>query len=382
MSNITIKDSYLNFIPKIYDTVLNPDSWEDVLLEFAGFFGAPMATLFLNDLRYSEFTNIAPPQNVDPVILQEFITKYGPDFIAVIPRALQKDVGIWMDSEYLFQKPIDEIDETAFQIKHFGLKHRALARLNDTPLWADAITLNFDVNRDGITKEEETIGNLFIPHFAKAVEMKRPFSLLHHRYQAIFSVLDRIKVGLIITNSTGEVVISNSAAEEMLSTGNNLKRNAQNHIQIHPEDFNLMLKDNILQASTPTLSGPRKSILAVPKRDEGLSWIIETQPLSDMGGNISGHFQGAMTFITDPDRKEIISTEGMEQLFQLTSAESEICKLIAQGSKAEDIAEMRNVSLGTVRTQIRALLEKTQTNNQLDLVRLALKVNLPVDEVN
>jgi len=83
-------------------------------------------------------------------------------------------------------------------------------------------------------------------------------------------------------------------------------------------------------------------------------------------------------FVIDPTQTQNISTEGMQTIFRLTGAESDICRMLAEGFRPSDIADSRNVSEGTVRSQIRSLFEKTKTNSQLDIVRLALKVNLPI----
>ena len=44
------------------------------------------------------------------------------------------------------------------------------------------------------------------------------------------------------------------------------------------------------------------------------------------------------------------------------------------GKTADEIAEERGVSVGTVRTQLKALLQKTETDRQAELVRLLLTI--------
>ena len=94
--------------------------------------------------------------------------------------------------------------------------------------------------------------------------------------------------------------------------------------------------------------------------------------------SIDRHFRGAAVFITDPEKKDIISTKGMQALFEFTDAEAEVCALFAEGLSPNDIAESRNTNLSTVRGQIKTLYSKTGTSGHASLVRLALKVNLPV----
>ncbi|MBL4740640.1 MAG: hypothetical protein JKY12_06575 [Sneathiella sp.] len=62
-----------------------------------------------------------------------------------------------------------------------------------------------------------------------------------------------------------------------------------------------------------------------PKREGALPWLVEVFPLGNLDGSIDHHFKGAAVFITDPEKKEVISTKGMQALFELTDAEAEIC---------------------------------------------------------
>jgi len=50
----------------------------------------------------------------------------------------------------------------------------------------------------------------------------------------------------------------------------------------------------------------------------------------------------------------------MQALYQLTGAQSEICKLIAQGLATADMADMRNNTREKVRTHIKKNLQKTR----------------------
>lgn len=62
----------------------------------------------------------------------------------------------------------------------------------------------------------------------------------------------------------------------------------------------------------------------------------------------------------------------VQDAFGLTGAEAEVLKLLAEGHTAQDIAQTRDKSLPTVRTQIRAIYAKTSTRNQSEFLRMAL----------
>ncbi|SDJ39930.1 alpha/beta fold hydrolase [Lutimaribacter saemankumensis] len=60
--------------------------------------------------------------------------------------------------------------------------------------------------------------------------------------------------------------------------------------------------------------------------------------------------------------------------YNLTAAEADVLAQLAKGRKADEIALQKGVSVNTIRAQIRALLEKTGSRNQNDLVRSSVFV--------
>ena len=87
-----------------------------------------------------------------------------------------------------------------------------------------------------------------------------------------------------------------------------------------------------------------------------------------------------MMFVIDPMHTDVVSTKGMQVLYNLTGTESDTCRLIVDGLGTDDIADERNLTRETVRTYVKRILEKTGTKNRAQLVRLALTVNLPIDK--
>jgi DNA-binding CsgD family transcriptional regulator len=60
----------------------------------------------------------------------------------------------------------------------------------------------------------------------------------------------------------------------------------------------------------------------------------------------------------------------LAELFQLSPAEHRLAELLAQGLPLESCAARLNVSINTVRTQLRALFRKTGTTRQAQLINL------------
>ena len=76
---------------------------------------------------------------------------------------------------------------------------------------------------------------------------------------------------------------------------------------------------------------------------------------------------GAFWPVTSPDAPPV---EMVRSLFDLTPTEASIARFLARGMRVNDIASSRGVSISTVRTHVRALLEKTGCNRQVDVLTL------------
>ena len=69
-------------------------------------------------------------------------------------------------------------------------------------------------------------------------------------------------------------------------------------------------------------------------------------------------------------------TEYVDQLFKLTKREKEVLSLISEGKNTKDISEDLFISLHTVETHRRNLLEKLNVKNTAEMVKVAMMHNL------
>lgn len=378
---VQVSQEHLDFIPKIYETIVEPKKWAGVLRDFSSFCGAAEAQLALGDTLNREILHRPRSFKCDPKILKQiddFASKSGgePQAFEVVS---QYPIRTWIPEEVAFGKSPDKLPLVGLTKDLLGVERAAALRLNATPIWFDGLTLNFKNGRGNITDEEIAISQIFLPHIAKAVEMSRPFLLLKQRFKAILSAIDRLQIGIVITDQKTDIITNNLIAEEFLAADNGLSRSTKRKLLTRSGKLENTLAQQIFSAANTKDPTSFEAVISIPKRNGELPWVLEIFPLGNLDGEIDQQFKGAAVFITDPEKQEIVSTKGMEELFNLTRAELDVCELITRGFRAEDIAEERNTTLHTIRSQIKSLFMKTATSNQVDLVRLALKVNLPVE---
>ncbi|MEZ5585418.1 MAG: helix-turn-helix transcriptional regulator, partial [Candidatus Competibacteraceae bacterium] len=120
-------------------------------------------------------------------------------------------------------------------------------------------------------------------------------------------------------------------------------------------------------------------LIAIQRRSNHLPYLVEIAPLRDDGQETGQALRGAMVFIVDPERTDVVSVKGLAVAFGLSKAEEDVCRRLALGRTNEEIADMRGVTLETVKSQVKAVLNKTRTRNRTELVHLAVKVLPPID---
>jgi DNA-binding NarL/FixJ family response regulator len=88
--------------------------------------------------------------------------------------------------------------------------------------------------------------------------------------------------------------------------------------------------------------------------------------------------QVAFILIVDPARSEALDASGLTLLGKLTNAESDIANHLVSGRSIQEIAQHRETSDLTVRTQVKAVAAKLRCHSQADIIRLAAITRLPM----
>ena len=78
----------------------------------------------------------------------------------------------------------------------------------------------------------------------------------------------------------------------------------------------------------------------------------------------------------DEDSASIVSSDKVEALLDLTKREKEVLKLLALEMSSEEIADQLSLSVHTVKTFRKSLLQKFGTNKTLGMVLKAMELNL------
>lgn len=224
------------------------------------------------------------------------------------------------------------------------------------------ISFNHKLGREDFTDVEKKHFELFIGHIKRVIRSSLATSPISDALKAGEDYLHRYQHGILGLTQAGRVSFANKMAEDMLS----------------------LLPNQFMNSRLTDGSQLQQVFLAV-----GLSGKPESCLIKHSGGNIyitalpfrsQAHADGQQNLHIGTDTKVLMlcggqhrgshSARQLMQWFSFTAAEARLARDLANGGNVDDFAKTYSVSIATVRTQLRAVLQKSGTTRQQDLVRL------------
>lgn len=365
----------------IYGTIAAPEAWRGVLDGVCGIVGAQHGMSGVFDVNRPEVHRHDASSGLSNsellTILNTATTERFERFVELYslpPRTL-------MHFPDPAKGPDQKIDGFVTMLRdRYGVRRMISANANPHHSWFDYVTLFFGEGPGEDPGRDARISFL-LPHFAKANEARRPLELLRQKYRAVFSVLDRLDFGVILVDDSRAIIAANEAAEEILSAGDGLRRTADGRLAaaVAEEEAGLAAR---IAAAADNAHGEAAHVtrhFTAARRSGRRPYVLEANPFVERAaGELNMPLEGAMIFCFDPEGGAGLDVEGMRLAFSLTPAETEIGGLLLSGFTNDQIAERREVSLATVKTQAKALFAKTRTRNRADFIRLAASVSPPL----
>lgn len=226
------------------------------------------------------------------------------------------------------------------------------------------------------TPAELRLGDDLAPHLTRAFEIYGELSHLHRSRRELDEVIDRLRIGVILTDSGGHPVLMNPSAQKMIETGSNI-RVERGRIRASVKSDDELLQSALEEAITC------KSWRAVRIGEDspskhGLHVLVNPLTAAAPGSRVREAV--AALFISEPEKFSGPSLRNLRKLYELTAAEAELVMRLAAGESLKRAAKGRGIALNTARSQLKRAFAKTDTHSQSDLVQLVLNSVSSVDE--
>ena len=365
----------------LYDTVLEPERWPAALQRVADLLGAAGAVIFERPEGEAGRAVRAAHLSAgyDAAALEAYLARFGDhelDDQRLFERTslLSDRVELISDEAVAYGgAPLSSRRNARF-LRVFGLRHRAAALLDKDDPSRDRFSVQFAARRGPITAAESARAGLVLPHVAKALAMARPFRELHASRAMAMAGLDRLRVGVAITDGAGRLLFENSALGRIIEDRGPIGRDRAGR---------LALRDPRAQARLAGLLGrldghgrfgarPRKEAVIVDREDAPSGLCVEVCPLTRAEEVSARPVEGYLVTCLDTKTALDLDLAAMARAFRLTGAEERILGHVTSGHPNARIAEIAGRSVETVNAQVKALLAKTGCENRTQLVRLAV----------
>jgi DNA-binding CsgD family transcriptional regulator len=185
---------------------------------------------------------------------------------------------------------------------------------------------------------------------------------LHVEAEMGTAALNNQDLAVLIVDRDGEMRFANTSAEAILRRGDGLTMVRGRLTATSAE----MALSGLLAGAVERHHG---GAMAVSRPFGHQPYHVLVAPLAPQSALV-GAWQRPLVLISDPERRTPLSADLLAQLFRFTAAESRLAMALLAGAEPAEYATANGVSLATVRTQLRALLAKTGTRRQAELVRL------------
>jgi DNA-binding CsgD family transcriptional regulator/PAS domain-containing protein len=368
-------DVVFALVDRIYDASVYPDRWRDFLVDLSEMFGGAAGLLALQlpgSQRPLRYYLVHLRDELHPVLERHYLrglpwgeANTAPCFRErfALTRELFPDEGLERTDFYAeWMAPQGLAPEGP--IAHY------FAEEDGVPVAGVAFYRR--VGNRHFTDDDLHLGSLLAPHLARAFRLYHRFCGTRHERLALAEVMNRLSIGVVLVDRDRRPVVTNRSADRLVALNDGLFLAADGlHATNERDDAVLqqLLAEQIARAGDG-IHADRVMAVSRPSRKRAFPVIIT--PLFEGAPGDAAEDAIASVLFGDPEAKQAITAETLRSFYDLTPAEAELVGLLAEGYSLEETAARRGVTLNTVRSQLKQVFAKTDTNRQGALVRLVL----------
>lgn len=173
-------------------------------------------------------------------------------------------------------------------------------------------------------------------------------------------------VAAFLVSQRGRIVDIDKRSVAFLRSGSVLTIR-HNHIWAPDRAFNGVLSMAIESAAR---EGAAETLICQGDAAAQTRYSILLEPNRDGTKTLSGQSQTIACLVFPLGRRRIASARQLMSMFGLSAAESRLARALCHGETLAEFASVQGVKIPTVKTQLRSVFAKTQTDRQVTLVTL------------
>lgn len=244
----------------------------------------------------------------------------------------------------------------------------ALNICNNTEYFV-GIGIHRGMDQEQFSDNELKVLSRLYPHFRRVFDFSDILEKLHEKEELLSCALAKVPLGLIAIDADMRIHFINDLAASLTNSVFGLHiKNKQLFTDQTASQKQLKAKiQSVLdgQVSASSLQLDNNNNMTPLSITITNSSIQDLEILKDEV-NTPNY---ALMYISHPDFCSHMSLGVLKEVYNLTTSEAQLALALTNGLSLQDYADSKNISIQTVRSQLKNVFNKVQVNSQTDLVR-------------
>jgi len=346
----------------LYKSAIDPSEMPQAIDGMRDLIGANSASFFVLDHAFRPLSFVA--SNHDPAHVARWVEHYVA-YDPFRPWSLTARPGQWAtDDSMLDPRRSPQREYVNDFATRAGIRWLTGGKVMQDETGAAFFTVQRPHDADPFDHSTLAILDMLFPHVQRVSRLLAAMPQSLSALVAAEAGVHALAAGVCVVDRAATVRYANPAATELMGPATGLRMRSR-QLHFDHEEHQARLRHALrlacnapCQSSSFTVTAPsgRRLLLRVLP-------LHDTHPMFSLATNSQ-----AIVFVAYAPGP--VGGRHIQQMYGLTNAEYELLELLSQGLPLDHCAQLREVSLPTVRTQLARLLRKTGTNTQSQLIAL------------
>ncbi|KTT02904.1 helix-turn-helix transcriptional regulator [Pseudomonas rhizoryzae] len=353
---------YDELVRLCYECVLDESRWEALLERLIPLSGRQQGGVMIQ-AQGRDFVDVSQYHRYDEAVLAPYAAYYhllDPGRECMPQRAVGHWYHDWRDigTERIKRDPYYQ------DYQHpLGLGNNSCVKLYETASAKAYLTLITEVDCSPPEASQQLLLEQLSPHLRLAGTFASHLAALSRQLHHQSLLLEQSGHYLWLVDGQSQLIFASRHGEALLRSSDGPLRILQGRIRARREDIQL---GRTIQRAAGIGSPPSASLIRLDDQQGRQLLVVPVSPSLIPNGS------APLVLLTLSHRA--LDKERVRDLFKLTPAETRLALLLMEGLTPEACATRLTVSITTIRSQLRALLRKTDTERQAELVALLGRV--------
>lgn len=385
MSDVTLSPEELSeLIGLVYDSAFDPQPWQSLLDRLTELFPGIGANVYAYDETgiLPEYTHSGGREfyrNPTPVDLMEQGLNV-PDYLNLAtPASMAMAEGMRLMQNGFVARTKAFFDEATWVqtplykklLEPGGFKHALQMKIEH--LGDKGVMIGFAIPADPEREAQIhdplfTLLKILSPHVLRATKLARAIALSKRANEMFTGFLDGFVLPMLVTDGRGTYLFGNAAGRRMIDRNTPFRVSAAGILSLCDPRETRALHDKLRQLEAHQAPGGMR----LEGEPGPLSLLITPfRPALREAGAIDRHLleeEQLYAIVVGQTPDDAISGPLLEDVFDLTAREAEVCRELLMGRKVPQIAEAFGRSPKTIRNQIQTIYDKTGVASNTSLL--------------